>query len=377
MALGWWELPGNSQLIGDVADTLRSGRNVVLRAPESAYAGLATALRSALESAHVEWVDFSPKKHGQPIDELFERFASASPAREIRTPRTLVKYPTFEGLLVWVEPACADDWRAWADFLTEYERVCRSVEPLEQTLFCVACRGDACRYVIEDEVCLMSVSCQGSVRREDVQLYVGLLLDERGLDGIERDLMCRLITHLAMWDVEAVRQLAHADLASLLEPMSMLKEIAEVRRWDGLADADWETLWIAGAAEKFDGEWRKHSACLSMGDAERELARRIWSAQVEVLLPWIEARRRWLLEQFGSRIRLPFTARDGRTIHDVRDLEIGHIQHLLYQLPLRPSAEVMDSVRALKTIRNALSHLEPVGFELLGSSLRALGGKQQ
>jgi hypothetical protein len=310
-------------------------------------------------------VDFAAAKHMPPVDELFERFASTAPAREIRNARNLVKYPTFEGLLVWVEPAKPRDWHAWAEFLAEYEAVCRSVEPLDRTVLCVVSRGEATRHAIEDEVCLASITYQGTIRREDVQLYVSLLLDERRLGGVERDLTCRLISQLAMWDVDAVHHLARADLPRLLEPASILKEIAEERRWTALADADWESLWIVGAADKFDGEWKRHSALYAIGDSERELERRIWSAEVGVLFPWIEGQRRWLLEQFGSRLAMPFTTRDERVIRDVRDLEIGHIQHLLYQLPRTPPREVMDLVRALKKIRNALSHLEPVSTDVL------------
>lgn len=66
---------------------------------------------------------------------------------------------------------------------------------------------------------------------------------------------------------------------------------------------------------------------------------------------------------------VPFRAQDDRIINDIRDLEIGHIQHLLYQVARRPDRDVMDLVRALKKIRNALSHLEPVGAEIVASAL--------
>lgn len=369
MALTWWDLPGNSRFVGEVANALRSGRNVVLRVSERVQPGLGPAVRSRLDGDHLEWVNYAPPKDHQPIDVLYERFASAAPAREIRNSRNLVKFSSFEGLLVWIDEIDPPAWPAWADFLTEYESACRAVDPLDRTLLCVTSRGEATRHQIEDEVCLANITCRGTVRREDVQLYVRLLLEDRGLTGTERDLACRVISQLAMWDADAARALARVDLSSLLEPAPILKQIAGERGWMDLHDSDIDSLWMIGAADEFDGEWRRHSALYAIADNDRELDRRIWTAEVEVLLPWIESQRRLLLERFGSTFPLPFRARGDRVINDIRDLEIGHIQHLLYQAARRPDRDVMDLVRALKKIRNALSHLEPVGAEIVASSL--------
>jgi len=369
VALIWWDLPGNSRFVGEVANALRSGRNVVLRVSERVQPGLGSAVRSELAGDHLEWVNYTPPKHRQPIDVLYERFASAAPAREIRNALNLVKYSRFEGLLVWIDEIDPSDWPAWADFLIEYESACRAVDPLDRTLLCVTSRGEVTRYQIDDEVCLANMTCRGTVWREDVQFYVSFLLEDRGLEGIQRDLACRLISQLAMWDVDAARTLARVDLSSLLEPAPILKQIAEERGWMDLHNNDRETLWIVGAAEEFDGEWKRHSALYAIDDSERELERRIWTAEVEVLLPWVEKQRRLLLEKFGSRLPMPFYTLDRKCITEVRDLEIGHIQYLLCQLRRRPNRHVMDLVWSLKKIRNALSHLEPVSADIVAGSL--------
>ena len=368
MALTWWDLPGNSRFIGEVANALRSGRNVALRVSARVQPGLGSAVRSELGD-HLEWVNYRPPAHRQPIDVLYERFASAAPAREIRNARNLVKFSGFAGLLVWIDEIAPSDWPAWADFLTEYESACRAADQLDRTLLCVTSCGEATRYQIPDEVCLVNMTCRGTVRRDDVQLYVSFLLEDRGLNGTQRDLACHLIAQLAMWDVDAARALARVDLSSLLEPAPMLKQIAGERGWMDLDDKDNEWLWMVGAAEEFDGEWRRHSALYAISDKDRELDRRIWTAQVEVLLPWVENQRRLLLERFGPMFPVPFRTREEHVINDVRDLEIGHIQHLLSNGAWRPDRDVMDRVRALRKIRNALSHLEPVGAEILASSL--------
>ena len=72
------------------------------------------------------------------------------------------------------------------------------------------------------------------------------------MQGPERDLACRLISHLAMWDFDAARALACRSLSDLLEPAPILKHMAEERGWIDLHDRDCESLWMVGAAEKFD-----------------------------------------------------------------------------------------------------------------------------
>jgi len=198
-----------------------------------------------------------------------------------------------------------------------------------------------------------------------MQLYVSLMLEGLGQAGVRRDLVCRLISGLALWDPEAARQLVRADLAMLLEPADLLKELLNGQEWLEVDEGDWEALWRVGAADQVEGRWERHSALYAFRDKDRELERRLWSAEVEVLLPWVETQRRALLERYRSLLHVPFITRDGSTIWDVRDLEIGHIQHLLYKASCLPSGRVMDFVRCLKEIRNALAHLEPLRPDLL------------
>jgi len=161
---------------------------------------------------------------------------------------------------------------------------------------------------VKDELCLANVTFRGATRKDDMHIFASLLLENRGLSGVERDLKCRLITHLAMWDDEAARDLAKCDLGRLLEPNLILKELADRRGWSdlSLSDLDEDRLWELGATEHFDGEMRRHSALYAIQAHDRKLERRIWTAEVEVLLPWIEIQRRKLLERFGSLVQRPF-----------------------------------------------------------------------
>jgi hypothetical protein len=114
-----------------------------------------------------------------------------------------------------------------------------------------------------------------------------------------------------------------------------------------------------------EGEENIHSASLALKDFKGTIARRIWSAEVGVILPFVEERRQEILTHLAGVLRVPFTTRFGEVISDVRDLEIGHIESQLINSGITVHPNVRRLVRRLREIRNCLSHLEPLSLELL------------
>jgi hypothetical protein len=114
------------------------------------------------------------------------------------------------------------------------------------------------------------------------------------------------------------------------------------------------------------GEEKVHSAYLALDDPKGEVERRVWSAQVGVLLPFVEERRQELLARLDGVLRVPFRTRFGEEITDLRDLEIGHIESQLLTSPLAVDPDVRRQVRRLREIRNSLAHLETLRPEVLG-----------
>ncbi len=108
-----------------------------------------------------------------------------------------------------------------------------------------------------------------------------------------------------------------------------------------------------------------HSASLALKDFKGIIARRIWSAEVGVILPFVEERRQEILTHLAGVLRVPFTTRFGEVISDVRDLEIGHIESQLINNGITVHPNVRRLVRRLREIRNCLSHLEPLSLDLL------------
>src|SRR5262249_34711844 len=139
-----------------------------------------------------------------------------------------------------------------------------------------------------------------------------------------------------------------------------LRAMALQRNWPGeQGPDDLANCWHLGMIDDLDAKPMVHSAALAHNDPTSEIARRIWGAEIGVLLPFIEEKRRSFLEHYGKLLQVPFQTPFG-VVTDVRDLEIGHIDHQISTRRRGVGPDVRNLIARLRDIRNSLSHLEPV-----------------
>jgi hypothetical protein len=120
---------------------------------------------------------------------------------------------------------------------------------------------------------------------------------------------------------------ADESLERILDPGPSLRELALQRNWPRTQESDGlVNCWHLGMIDNIDRKSVVHSAALAHNDPTSEIARRVWSAEIGVLLPLIEEKRRGFLERYGKVLRVPFQTPFG-IITDVRDLEISHIDY--------------------------------------------------
>lgn len=171
-------------------------------------------------------------------------------------------------------------------------------------------------------------------------------------------------TRLALWDPAVSLRLAREDIRRILEPVEMLKQIANERGWLGQDCSQPKASWHTGAQCLFEGKERTHSAFLALNDPNNELRRRLWGAQVEVIFPLIEERRQELIETLARILQ-------ERKITDLQDMEIGEIELAIFRRSNRVPYELRREVRRLKEMRNSLAHLEPLSAEsILGNDIK-------
>lgn len=358
----WWRLPGPGTFVARVVADLREGKNVVLCLPEHAPRGLRAAVRADLGDEDWPWytLDVSECGGARPELELFARFAPDGPADAIRSVHSLLREPGFAGKVIWLEGLPEECWPAWKSFLTAYQHACQSAPIFGRTLFCTRLGGRLALDPPGEDVCLSRREWRGVVDSLDIWLHTAALFAGHDLRPLHKRLAIAVAAHVAMWDPSVSEALAGEPVESVLEPTAVLRELARARGWRAGVAAEW----YEGAAESFDGETKTHSALLVLDDAEGEVARRIWGAQVGVLLPFIEGQRRALISRLRGVLRIPHVTRFNEVIEDVRYLEIGHLEHQANSNPA-VDPDTRRLLWRLREIRNALSHLEVLPPSLL------------
>ncbi|MDT5123166.1 MAG: hypothetical protein QOC96_2648 [Acidobacteriota bacterium] len=358
----WWQLPGPQVFISRVVDDLREGQNILLCLPAHLPDGLHSAVRSTLDDEDWHWhtLDIGEAVAERPESLLFARFVPDAGADAIRNAHALAKESSFAGKVIWLDGLDDNSWPAWKEFIVAYGHACQSVPVFERTQFCIPLRGKLALDPPGEDVCLAQHHWRGAVDSLDMFLFTASVFAGREMPALHRRIAVAIAAHLALWDPSISERLAGERLKRILAPVPLLRDVARERDWR----VDDAGKWHLGTADMFDGEMRIHSALLALDDSNSEIARRIWSAEVGVLLPFVEERRRELIAQLANALQVPYETRFGEVIEDVRDLEIGHIERQINSLPSVDS-NTRSFVRRLREIRNCLSHLEVLPPELL------------
>lgn len=361
MAHLWWQMPGPSRFVAQVADALRGGRNVVLGLPEHIPAGLRPAVRAALGD---EWpwatCSLPAQENAPPLAWLFARFGRELAADTLRTLPTLLESLAQNGQIIWLEGFTHATWLAWREFLSQYQHACRAVPQLRRTVFCCVLEGANTTCPPPDDVCLEYQAWRGAADALDTWLFAASVFRRQEQSLLQHRLAIAIAAHLALWDAALIERLARVRLSDLLCPQPLLCEIARERGWSKETAAEWQL----GTSEKFEGVAQVHSVLLALGDDTSELERRMWSAQVSILLPWAEEQRRNFITQLAGTLRVPFTTFHGKVITRIKDLELGHINAQLNRLSYVDN-NLRRSVESWLSVRNSLAHLEIVPSALL------------
>jgi hypothetical protein len=361
MSLQWWDLPGPGAFVGRIAADLKRGASVQVCLPDRARDGLRSALERELSRGQEVVLDtLEAKPDLRPVDAVARFFGIVdTPGRGMSAQRLLAS-PHAQGRFLWVRDFVDDSWRDWQAFLEDFQAATREVGLHERLLLILelpATKRAQCREDVELSLRIWD-RC---VSFADAYLYAALRLQDRDIAPVARELMIAIIVRLGLWDTSTIECLAERNLAELLEPWELLREIGVRANWVGSE----EPCWASGSAAIVDGKEYVHSAWLVLHGGEDHVRRRMWQAQIQVLFPFVEERRQELLESCKQLLRVPFLTKNGHLISDVSDLEIGHIEYQLYerdaQLSLRQFAGL------LKGIRNDLSHLRLVSATTLKS----------
>ena len=358
----WWTLPGPAEYVAGTVRAVRDGNHAVLALPEHVPEGLRSSIRDELGTAW-PWFDLPPEVEEPPVDFLFDRFVPDAAPDLLRTPQALVRQSGFANRVLWLRVCSSKQWAPWRSFLEKYRSACHSYPRQSPAQFIVTLEGEAATQTPREETLLTVRSWRGVINELDATLYAAHLLRDRSLDHLPRQVAVSTVAAFALWDASVADKLT-ADLDSALEyPKGILCEIARDRNWDAAENP----TWASGQENVVDGEELTHSAYCALRGNTDELERRRWRAQVGVVFPFLEQRRRDIIEALEGSLWAPYTfSQNGhsRRVETVEELEFTDILRQLRD-GASASKDALRLIRRLRDMRNKLAHLETLESENL------------
>lgn len=180
----------------------------------------------------------------------------------------------------------------------------------------------------------------------DLLLFASERLRQRGGDPLLRTLVATTVARVAAWDFDAAAALVAESDDTIMDPGELLRALARDKGWTADTPLDWRlgTASRAGIA---------HPARAALDDPPAELDRRLWSAQLSVLLPWIEARRHETVAGNLFEVKRQMRA-DGDGQGDPFALELGDLVRLFDRRGAH--RQIRRTVGRLRDVRNELAH---------------------
>ena len=349
-----WDLPGPRRFVDSTCQSLRGGSSVVIRFPGAVPDGFDDALTRALGNA-LQVGDLAAGD--APCQDLTRAYA-AHPSH-VRSLADLCDDEGFRGRLVRLHGIDGNNWPAWRDFLVHYAQLSRSRDLLGRSLFLVPLHSYPSLEPPPPDVGLSIRTWDRVLGDIDLLLLASERLGDRSSDLLGT-LLATSVARVAAWDFDTASALVAQGNRTILNPTEFLRSWARERGWTDDTPLDWGL----GTASR---SGLLHPARAALDEPPTEIHRRVWSAQLSVLLPWIETRR---LDTVADNIyelrRHMREAGDGQ--RDAYELELGELSALFSRRGADRDAR--RTFRRLRDVRNKLAHREHLApdtvFRLLG-----------
>ena len=336
-----WDLPGARRFLERACNTLRGGSSVVISFPGSIPEGFDDAL--ALELGNV--FEFGHLLAGaSPLEDLCRQYTDRP--NDIRSISDLCDDPGFGGRLICLDNITEHNWLAWKSFLQRYAQTSRSLRVLGRSLFLVRLTGYPPAEPPTTDVALATYTWDGVLDDVDLLLFASERLRQRNMDDLLRSLLATVVARVAAWDIDTATALLGESDQTIMNPCELLRTIGRDKGWSTDTPFDWRL----GTAS---GSGIAHPARVALDEPPNEIGRRLWSAQLAVLLPWIEARRHELVTANFYEVKRQM-ANANVSLNDPHDLELGDLWKIFSQRGA--DRRLGRSIRRLRDVRNKLAH---------------------
>lgn len=286
--------------------------------------------------------------------------------------RHLLTRPDFGGRIVWVKGVEPSSWPAWRNLLVRYSDARRNLNNAQPpSVFVVPLCGPAFEQAKLTDVWIRYHEFRDVVHRDDLLAYA---LQRVNSPPEYRLLLASTVAHVSQWDLQLAERLIGAKPEHILDPRGVLESDAATRGWSERTQETWESGTVDGQPSRP----RVHASLLHVKRKAAELNRRLWAAQVSVLLPMVGDRQAEIVQEFGPEFLLPLDlSKDNGNPAPISSLERVELRHVVnYRVELRAPSAAVQRARPLHKLRNELAHYKPLDLTTdRGERFKLLSGR--
>lgn len=343
---GWWSLKGPAAWCATIGADTADGRSVILATPFGLPPGARDALLHVCsgDGSSVVTIDDAGSRH--PVTLLVDALGLSTQGESSSTmvwiPQRLMEHRR----LIWVSGIAPEQWPTWAKLLPGWGDAVRSLPDYARPVL-VVMLPPGCSPPPSDAALLIR-QWQWNQVEPDIPAWERHVSDGGGMSVIQRVEYAQHVT-VAGWDPAVIVALrATRDSASIVQALAGM---ARERGWNAQTPSTWASGVIPEPSAPIS---RAHPAWLVATNKVAEIERRIWSAQLSVVMPAIETRRLVWVSTYAQQMKLPWLTSYGTLTHPV-DVEIGVLDYQVKKGIIRAGAETALIDSAAK-MRNELAH---------------------
>lgn len=375
----WWETPSNSGFLCQIVDQAWYGNIVLVYTPEHIPTGFISALRKEFGKRDVKNIErlnlenCNSQSSFTIEDFIYDYFDLGSNRNYVSKNikdifESLNNHNTGAFFFENLPLALKDEFSTFIDGLRRYILDIKAYE--KPKIICILNPKNISYDDIISEVGIKKIMYQQVFDKLDNLFGLEYYLDQKDTDcfGVNN----LVISYTSVFDCCFTEELSEFQ-SFFYSDISFLDSFYEKKEWnkfsfkpvDKLTDVEIWERWANGIIEIKNDQIIYHAAFLKAKGEVEEIYKRIWNAELEIILPLIENFRFLLVE--NSRIIFPknyINKKTEVTKRDKYEFEIGEISFLMETFKIRfihfsssEKKEVRDYVSLCKNIRNDLSHI--------------------
>lgn len=342
----WWNsISKAAYLIRSVADTLLSGRNLLLVIPDvlpwrdDMMELISKAISSADNERRLKEMDCPDQPSGK---FLLDEFCKPEKRAEYRPRKSIVSFlAASEGIVLnssylWLRNISAKQLTDWCSFISEYNKAIPY--HAQRGVFILEVHEDI--RVPKGISGLHMISFEKIIDPFDVYTFCALSCTDGGFSERERLYLSQTVSSVCGQDVELCKYCIAQGKTFLKDPAECLNQIVE-------------------------NELRSNGLPFTYPQSSDTLNTKIWESQIKTLFPIIEQYRSRFVKKYYQQIKsaLPVENAFGESISSPCNVELGTLIQLTAQGIISLSSSEYDLLDCFRNARNTLAHLRVIPYD--------------